>query len=168
MILAISPPGADFSEPVTQACLRAAGAFYMLDTGLAQSRHFPAINWTQSYSLLGSKAADYFRQQVDKRWTDLQRCCQDIMQQEDALREVVEVVGMEGLQDRDRLLMSVADRVRRDFLCQNSFSADAFSSPQQTVQLITSILDRYDHALKRLEDGVLLSDILQGESDAAG
>jgi len=168
MILAISPPGADFSEPVTQACLRAAGAFYMLDTGLAQSRHFPAINWTQSYSLLGSKAADYFRQQVDKRWTDLQRCCQDIMQQEDALREVVEVVGMEGLQDRDRLLMSVADRVRRDFLCQNSFSADAFSSPQQTVQLITSILDRYDQALKRLEDGVLLSDILQGESDAAG
>ncbi|MDT8419611.1 MAG: V-type ATP synthase subunit A [Desulfuromonadales bacterium] len=168
MILAISPPGADFSEPVTQACLRAAGAFYMLDTGLAHSRHFPAINWTQSYSLLGSKAADYFRQQVDDRWPDLQRRCQDIMQQEDALREVVEVVGMEGLQDRDRLLMSAADRVRRDFLCQNSFSEDAFSSPQQTVRLIQSILDSYDLALKRLEDGELLSDILRGVSDAAG
>lgn len=168
MILAVSPPGADFSEPVTQACLRSAGAFYLLDTSLAHSRHFPAINWTQSYSVFGDKGADYFCRQVDERWPELQRSCRDIMQQEDALREVVEVVGMEGLQDRDRLLVYIAERVRRDFLCQNSFSDDAFSTPQQTVQRIEAITDDYDRALQRLEEGELLSEILQGASDASG
>jgi V/A-type H+-transporting ATPase subunit A len=168
MILAVSPPGADFSEPVTQACLRSAGAFYMLDTSLAHSRHFPAINWTQSYSMFGSKGSDYFCRHVDERWAELQRRCRDIMQQEDALREVVEVVGMEGLQDRDRLLVYVAERVRRDFLSQNSFSEDAFSTPQQTIQRIETIVDNYDQALQRLTQGELLSEILQGVSDASG
>lgn len=168
MILAVSPPGADFSEPVTQACLRSAGAFYMLDTSLAHSRHFPAINWTQSFSMFGSQGTDYFCHHVDERWAELQRRCRDIMQQEDALREVVEVVGMEGLQDRDRLLVYVAERVRRDFLSQNSFSEDAFSTPQQTIQRIETIVDNYDQALQRLTQGELLSEILQGVSDASG
>ena len=168
MILAVSPPGADFSEPVTQACLRSAGAFYMLDTELAHSRHFPAINWTQSYSMFGGKGENYFSRCVDERWPELQSRCRDIMQQEDALREVVEVVGMEGLQDPDRLLVYAAERVRRDFLSQNSFSEDAFSSPRQTLKRIEAIIDDYDQNLQRLQQGELLSDILQGVSDATG
>lgn len=168
MILAVSPPGADFSEPVTQACLRSAGAFYLLDTDLAHSRHFPAINWTQSYSLFGKKGSEFFRRQVAENWPQLQSRCREILQQEEALREVVEVVGMEGLQDRDRLLMHAAERVRRDFLCQNSFSADAFSSPQQTLERIKAIVSHYDRALQQLDEGQLLSEILKGPSDAAG
>ncbi len=168
MILAVSPPGADFSEPVTQACLRSAGAFYLLDTNLAHSRHFPAINWTQSYSLFAKKGTGFFREQVAENWPQLQRRCREILQQEDALREVVEVVGMEGLQDRDRLLMYAAERVRRDFLSQNSFSEDAFSSPQQTVELIDRIISNYDQSLQQLDEGRLLSEILKGSCDAAG
>ena len=84
------------------------------------------------------------------------------------MREVVEVVGMEGLQEPDRLLMFSAERVQRDFLCQNSFSADAFSAPQQTAQRIAGIIGNYDQALLRLEQGELLSDILAGGGDAAG
>ena len=168
MILAVSPPGADFSEPVTQACLRAAGAFYLLDTALAHSRHYPAIHWTQSYSLFGAKGSDYFRREIDADWPELQRRCRDILQQEDALREVVEVVGMEGLQDQDRLLMYAAERVRRDFLSQNSFSDDAYSAPPQTAQRIAEILDNYAQALTRLQAGELLLDILKGADDAPG
>jgi V/A-type H+-transporting ATPase subunit A len=168
MILAVSPPGGDFSEPVTQACLRAAGAFYMLDTSLAHSRHFPAIHWGQSYSLFAKQGAEYFQREIDKNWTDLQHRCRDILQQEESLREVVEVIGMEGLQDQDRLLMHAAERVRRDFLSQNSFSEDAFSSPQQTAQLITGILEDYTRAVQRLKEGELLSEILKGEQDATG
>lgn len=168
MILAVSPPGADFSEPVTQACLRAAGAFYLLDTRLAHSRHFPAINWTQSYSLFAGRAADYFQQQVDPRWSELQSRCREILQQEESLREVVEVVGMEGLQDRDRLLMVAAEQLRRDFLCQNSFSDDAYSTPQQTLERIAEIVGVYDLTLEKLAAGEALSEILKGLEHASG
>jgi len=152
MLLAVSPPGADFSEPVTQSCLRVAGAYYLLDTSLAHGRHFPAINWVQSYSLSGQKAAAYFQEKVDQRWLDMQHRCRDILQQEEALREVAEVVGMEGLQDRDRILMKAAEKIRRDFLCQNSFTEDAFSSPEQTFNKIASIVADYDQALSGLDE----------------
>lgn len=168
MVLAISPPGADFSEPVTQACLRSASAFYMLDTLLAHGRHFPAINWTQSYSLLDRRATEFFSKEIAADWSELQQRCRDILQQEEALREVVEVIGMEGLQDRDRLLIHAAERVRRDFLCQNSFSSDAYSSPAQTRERIAGIVDEYDHGLQRLKQGGLLHEVLKGPENAPG
>ncbi|HEX9779321.1 MAG TPA: V-type ATP synthase subunit A [Geopsychrobacteraceae bacterium] len=168
MLLAVSPPGADFSEPVTQSCLRVAGAYYMLDTTLAHGRHFPAINWVQSYSLAGPKAADFFKEQVDERWPELQRRCRDILQQEEALREVAEVVGMEGLQDRDRLLMKAAERIRRDFLRQNSFTEDAFSSPEQTFGTIDAIVADYQKALAERDEKERADDAEQGGGDAPG
>jgi V/A-type H+-transporting ATPase subunit A len=168
MILAVSPPGADFSEPVTQACLRSAGAFYLLDTTLAHSRHFPALNWVHSYSLFDAAGADYFAEQLDPEWPQMQQRCRDILQQEESLREVVEVVGMEGLQERDRLLMSTAEQVRRDFLCQNSFSDDAFSSPRQTLDRISTIVTKYDRALAEMERGEELDKSLKGATDATG
>jgi V/A-type H+-transporting ATPase subunit A len=168
MLLAVSPPGADFSEPVTQSCLRVAGAYYMLDTTLAHGRHFPAINWVQSYSLAGPKAADFFKEQVDERWPELQRRCRDILQQEEALREVAEVVGMEGLQDRDRLLMKAAERIRRDFLRQNSFTEDAFSSPEQTFGTIDAIVADYQQALAERDEKERADDAEQGGGDAPG
>ncbi len=166
MILAVSPPGGDFAEPVTQACLRVAGAFYMLDTRLAHRRHFPAINWKQSYSLYGGVAKDHF---VGKHphWTELQARCTDILQREDALREVAEVVGMEGLQDRDRLLMRTAEQIRLDFLCQNSFTDDAYATPDMTIVHIARLIAEHDQILSALDQGKILDELLKEIKDAA-
>jgi V/A-type H+-transporting ATPase subunit A len=165
MILAVSPPGADFSEPVTQSCLRVAGTLWMLDTHLAHRRHFPAVDWTQSYSLYSSHAASHFTD-LHTGWEDVQARCRDLLQREETLREVAEVVGMEGLQERDRLLMEMAERIRLDFLCQNSFTDDAFSSPQDTVDRITTLIDEYDRALSHLDQGKTLEEALREAADA--
>jgi V/A-type H+-transporting ATPase subunit A len=165
MILAVSPPGADFAEPVTQACLRVAGALYMLDTQLAHRRHFPAINWTQSYSLYSDTAMAHFTEQHGE-WAALQARCRDLLQREEALREVAEVVGMEGLQDTDRLTMRSAEKIRLDFLCQNSFTDDAYTTPQNTVEQIAALIAEHDRIVNGLEGGALLDDLLQEVADA--
>jgi V/A-type H+-transporting ATPase subunit A len=165
MILAVSPPGADFAEPVTQACLRVCGALYMLDTQLAHRRHFPAINWTQSFSLYSDTAMAHFIEE-HVEWAKLQARCRDILQQEDALREVAEVVGMEGLQDGDRLLMRTAEKIRLDFLCQNSFTEDAFAAPKSTIESISMLVAEHDELSAALDDGALLDDLLKEAADA--
>jgi V/A-type H+-transporting ATPase subunit A len=165
MILAVSPPGADFAEPVTQACLRVAGALYMLDTQLAHRRHFPAINWTQSFSLYSDTALAHFSEQHGE-WAKLQARCRDLLQREDALREVAEVVGMEGLQDGDRLLMRTAEKIRLDFLCQNSFTEDAYTSPESTIEHIAALIEEHDRLAAALDGGALLDDLLKEAADA--
>jgi len=167
MILAVSPPGADFAEPVTQACLRVAGALYMLDTQLAHRRHFPAINWTHSYSLYSDTAMAHFTEQHGE-WARLQSRCRDILQREEALREVAEVVGMEGLQDADRLLMRTAEKIRLDFLCQNSFTDDAYATPQNTLEQITTLIAEHERINTGLKEGALLDDLLMEDTDASG
>jgi V/A-type H+-transporting ATPase subunit A len=152
MILSVSPPGGDFTEPVTQACLRAAGALYLLDTALAHRRHFPAIHWSRSYSLYAAELAGYFAQ-IDRRWGEWQRQCRELLQREEELRQVAEVVGSEGLQDADRLLMQAAERVRQEFLGQNAYTDDAFCPPQQTAEKIREILEGYAAGQKKLEKG---------------
>jgi V/A-type H+-transporting ATPase subunit A len=142
-----------------------AGALYMLDTNLAHRRHFPAINWTQSFSLYSDTAMAHFIEQHSE-WAVLQARCRDILQREDALREVAEVVGMEGLQDNDRLLMCTAEKIRLDFLCQNSFSDDAYTTPQNTVAQITTLVAEHDRIAAALNDGALLDDLLKEAADA--
>lgn len=143
MILSVSPPGGDFTEPVTQACLRTAGSFLMLDTALAHSRHFPAINWFQSYSLYAKDLAGHFGRKVDPQWEALVCDCKSLLQEEQSLREVAEIVGSEGLQDSDRLLMKTAERIRYEFLSQNAYSEDAFSPPEKTFESIKGLIDQY-------------------------
>jgi V/A-type H+-transporting ATPase subunit A len=143
MILSVSPPGGDFTEPVTQALLRTAGAFLMLDTTLANSRHFPAINWTQSYSLYQNILEPYFRNKVSKDWTILRSQCREIMHKEESLKEIMEIVGIEGLQEKDRLVMRVAEKIRGSFLAQNAYSDDAFSDSRQTLAIIQSLTKEY-------------------------
>lgn len=162
MILAVSPPGADFAEPVTQACLRVAGAFYLLDTRLAHRRHFPAINWTQSYSHHAGQAAACFAASHPD-WLAARDRCRELLQREEALREVAEVVGMEGLQERDRLLMRTAERLRLEFLCQNSFTDDAYSEPAATLARLTTILAEHDRIATRLDGGLTYSEALARE-----
>ncbi len=163
MIISVSPPGGDFTEPVTQACLRMAGTFLMLDTSLANRRHFPAVNWFQSYSLYEKDIAGHFRELVSPRWEELKTRTRRLLQSEEALREVAEIVGMEGLQDKDRLLMKVAERTRLRFLAQNAYTEDAFSSPEKTFAFIEEILAFYDRAAERLEQGEFLDEILKTE-----
>ena len=162
MVLSVSPPGGDLTEPVTQACLRSAGAFFMLDTSLAHRRHFPAINWSQSYSLYESGLSGYFIDQISPRWEELRQRCKEVLRKESSLAEIADIIGIEGLQDNDRLLMRAAERIRLEFLCQNAYTEDAFSSPDKTVSLLAKIMEFYDSAAARLREGVPLDEILKG------
>jgi len=143
MILSVSPPGGDFTEPVTQALLRTAGAFLMLDTTLANSRHFPAINWMQSFSLYQNILEPYFRNKVSEDWEILRTRCREIMRKEESLKEIMEIVGIEGLQEKDRLVMRVAEKIRGDFLAQNAYTDDAFCDPRRTLDIIQSFTKEY-------------------------
>jgi len=160
MILSVSPPGGDFTEPVTQALLRTTGAYLMLDSTLAHSRHFPAINWTQSYSLYEEVLSPYFCEKISTQWEKIRYCCRDVLRQEEALKEVVEIIGMEGLQVRDRLLMTVAERIRTRFLTQNTYTDDAFSAPEQAFKLIKKIIEEYKLAQTKIEEGAGIDDVI--------
>jgi len=160
LMLSVSPPGGDFTEPVTQACLRTTGSFFMLDTALAHRRHFPAIDWFQSFSLYEEDVASHFDKQIAADWSELRQQTRTVLQQEERLREVSEIVGTESLQDADRLLMKVAEDIRRDFLAQNAYTDDAFSPPEKTHQKIAGILELYRGAKQRLEQGERLDAVL--------
>ena len=160
VLLSISPPGGDFTEPVTQACLRNTGAFFMLDTALAHRRHFPAIHWFQSFSLYEADVATHLDREVASDWSTLRGETRAVLLREESLREVAEIVGSEGLQDADRLLMRTAERVRREFLAQNAYTGDAFSTPSQTHGRIRGILEDHRQAGERLARGERLDDVL--------
>jgi len=166
MILSVSPPGGDFTEPVTQACLRTTGTFLMLDTALAHRRHYPAINWFQSYSLYATELAGYFREIVSPEWETQQQRCREVLQKEETLREVSEIVGAEGLQDSDRLLMLIADKIRTEFLSQNAYGEDAFSPPEKTFASISGIFAYYDRMLGKIAQGLSLDEALTQEGGA--
>ncbi|CAH2032126.1 V-type ATP synthase subunit A [Trichlorobacter ammonificans] len=168
MILSVSPPGGDFTEPVTQACLRTAGAFLMLDAALAHRRHFPAVNWFQSYSLYEQAMEQHFARSVSAGWVEARRGCRGLLQREEALREVAEIVGHEGMQEQDRLILHSAERIRQEFLCQGAYGEDAFSPPSRTVALIDAILADHRRIEQRLAAGETLDAALEkGGGDAA-
>jgi V/A-type H+/Na+-transporting ATPase subunit A len=162
VMLSISPPGGDFTEPVTQACLRNTGAFFMLDTALAHRRHFPAIHWFQSFSLYEADLAAHLDKQVAADWSALRKETHVLLQKEESLREVAEIVGTEGLQDADRLLIKTTEGIRRKFLAQNAYTDDAFSTPEQTCQLIRQMIEAHRGASARLEKGEHLEQVLGG------
>ncbi len=169
MILSVSPPGGDFTEPVTQACLRTAGAFLMLDSSLAHRRHFPAVNWFQSYSLYERAMEQHFSRTVAAGWAEARQRCRTLLQREEALREVAEIVGLEGMQEQDRLILHSAERIRLEFLCQNAYSEDAFSAPVRIMTMIDGILDGHERLAQRLAAGDTLEAALAkgGGEDAS-
>ena len=142
LLLSVSPAGGDFTEPVTQACLRTTGALLMLDTNLAHRRHFPAIDWFRSFSLYDAGVSAHFDRAVAADWSARRQQVRTLLQQEARLREVAEIVGTEGLQAADRRVMEIAEQIRRSFLAQNAFTEDAFSTPHETYRRITGILDQ--------------------------
>jgi V/A-type H+-transporting ATPase subunit A len=122
VVSAISPPGGDFSEPVTQCSMRVAGTLWALDSDLAHRRHFPAINWKRSYSLYMASLEDYYRRTVAPDWADLRKQMMALLQQEEDLQEIVQLVGVDALQDPQRVTLELGRIFRDDFLRQHAFS----------------------------------------------
>jgi len=136
IIGAISPPGGDFSEPVTQAALRVSGALWALDPSLAHQRHFPAVDWETSYSLYADALAPWFAREVGADWAELRRTLMALLQRERELRDIAALVGPEALEDRDRLTLAVASVVREVILRQNAYHAvDCASTLKRTHAL---------------------------------
>lgn len=147
VIGAVSPPGGDFSEPVTQNTLRVTKVFWALDAKLAYKRHFPAINWLQSYTLYADNLQGWFNKEVAEDFSENRERAQNILQDESKLEEIVRLVGMDALSPKEQLTMEIARMIREDFLFQNGFDpVDAYSSLNKQYRLLNSILTFMDEA----------------------
>lgn len=154
LITAVSPPGGDFSEPVTQASLRVAGGVWALDSQLANQRHYPAVDWETSYSLYEEQTGEWFAEEVAADWPEVRRDALELLDRERDLREIVNLVGPESLEDHDRLLLEVARMLRELVLAQNAFDPiDAYSPPEKTHLLTSLILDYREEAAAVLREG---------------
>ncbi len=154
LISAISPPGGDFSEPVTQASLRVAGTLWALDPALAHQRQFPAVDWETSYSLHADALAPWFARSAGTDWPEIRRGTLELMQRDRQLREIASLVGPEALQDRDRLLLEAARVVRETVLGQSAFDPnDAYSPLEKTYRLAALAHALYRAGLEALDRG---------------
>jgi V/A-type H+-transporting ATPase subunit A len=158
---AVSPPGGDFSEPVTQNTLRVVKNFWALDSDLAEKRHFPSINWDDSYSGYSDKLAGYFQEEVEDDWPQKIQRARDLLQKDGDLQETVQLVGKDALPDRERLTLEIATMVKEFFLQQNAFHpVDQYSSPEKTYHILDLILEWGDSAYEALEDGAVVQEIV--------
>jgi len=155
VVSAVSPPGGDFSEPVTQASQRIAGALWALDPALAHARHFPAVDWKRSYSLYLDALDGWFRSQAGEDWPDLRRDLMALLQREEQLQEIVQMVGIDALQDPERVLLSVSRMVREEFLRQSAFSEnDASCPPRKAYWMLKAFLAFLSLCRDLLKQGV--------------
>ncbi len=157
---AVSPQGGDISEPVTQATLRIVKVFWGLDASLAYRRHFPAINWLNSYSLYRDRLSGWFSQNVSKAWMDYTARCLKTLQIEADLQEIVKLVGMDALSPSDRLTLDVAQSIREDFLQQNAFlDIDSYTPLDKQCGILEMIFTYEDRARKAIDAGADIEDI---------
>jgi len=164
VIGAVSPPGGDLSEPVSQATLRIVKVFWSLDYALSYRRHFPAINWLNSYSLYQSKIDEWMDNNVDPQFSANRIKAMNLLQDETGLLEIVRLVGRDSLSEEDQLKLEAAKSIREDFLQQNAFhDVDTFCSLQKQNKMLKLILNFYDQAKRALEQGVYLKEILNLE-----
>lgn len=154
VIGAVSPPGGDISEPVSQATLRIVKVFWGLDSALAYKRHFPAINWLTSYSLYADSLGSWFNDNVSEEWTSLRARLMALLSDEASLDEIVKLVGMDALSPTDRLKMETARSIREDFLHQLAFhEVDTYSSLRKQYLMMKLVLHFYDGSLDALKKG---------------
>lgn len=152
---AVSPPGGDMSDPVVQATLRIVKVFWRLDSALAYKRHFPAINWIQSYSLYADNVVEYLDDQIESDWSKHRTEALSVLSEESRLEEIVRLVGMDSLSFEDRLKMDVAQSIREDFLHQNSFhEIDTYTSLEKQYRLLSLIMHYYELAKEAGRRGV--------------
>jgi len=157
---AVSPPGGDLSEPVTQATLRIVKVFWGLDSALAYRRHFPAINWLQSYSLYLDRLGDWFTEQVAPDWHNLRIEAMRILQEEAELNEIVRLVGFDALSIKDRFTLEVAKTIREDYLHQNAFhEIDTYTSIHKQYRMLKAILLFYHEGQRALSEGAMFKEI---------
>lgn len=160
VIGAVSPPGGDMSEPVTQATLRIVKVFWGLDYDLSYQRHFPAINWLTSYSLYQDKMDKFIDENVDEDFSTMRKRAMSLLQQESGLLEVVRLVGRDALSDDDKLKLNVTKSIREDYLQQNAFhDVDTYCSLIKQDKMLDLILYNYDKCLEALSKGVEIKDI---------
>ena len=154
VIGAVSPPGGDLSEPVTQNTLRTTNVFWSLDDELANARHFPSIDWLSSYSLYTEDLSDYLKKEVGKEFIENRKEAMRILSKEEELEEIVRLVGFEALSGNDKLVMETAKLLREDFLMQNAFDdIDTYSSLKKQSDMLDAIMSFYHKGEKMLEDG---------------
>jgi V/A-type H+/Na+-transporting ATPase subunit A len=157
---AVSPSGADFTEPVTTHTIRFIKTFWALDTRLAYSRHYPSINWMQSYSGYLEDVAKWWKQNVSEEWYNLRAESYHILQREDTLKEIVRLLGPEALPDEEKLVLEVARMIKIGILQQNSFDkVDTYCSPQKQLKQVSLMVQFYKNAQRVLKEGVSLIDI---------
>ena len=162
-ISAVSPSGGDISEPVTQNTLRVVKVFWGLDSILAQQRHFPSIDWLQSYSLYLSEVGEYLDQQLQVDWSGLVTEAMRILQKESELNEIVRLVGVDSLSGRDQLTLETSKQLREDYLQQNAFDdVDTFTSREKQYQMLKTIVLFHEEGQKALELGAYLPEIMAG------
>src|ERR687897_1507316 len=157
---AVSPSGADFTEPVTTHTIRFIKTFWALDTRLAYSRHYPSINWMQSYSGYLEDVSKWWTENISSEWYKLRADPYDLLQREDTLKEIVRLLGPEALPDEEKLVLEVARMVKIGILQQNSFDkVDTYNSPEKQLKLVKLMVKFYNESLKSLKVGTSLADI---------
>ncbi|MCI5997194.1 MAG: V-type ATP synthase subunit A [Peptoniphilaceae bacterium] len=162
VIGAVSPPGGDISEPVSQATLRIVKVFWGLDYALSYRRHFPAINWLNSYSLYQHKMDKFMDENIDRKFSEYRIQSMALLQEESNLQEVVRLVGRDSLSEADQLKLEVAKSLREDFLQQNAFhEVDTYCSLPKQFRMLKVILGFYAEAKKALDAGIYLDEILK-------
>jgi len=162
VIGAVSPPGGDISEPVSQATLRIVKVFWGLDSALAYKRHFPAINWLNSYSLYLDNLKGWFDQSVSPQWMQLRQKLMGLLQEESELEEIVKMVGMDALSAGDRLKMEAARSIREDFLHQNSYhEIDTYTSLNKQLLMMKLVLAYYEESKAALDQGSDINALLK-------
>lgn len=163
---AVSPPGGDISEPVTQNTLRIVKVFWGLDAGLAQRRHFPSINWLNSYSLYSDEVGQYIDQTQQVDWAAKVTKAMNLLQEESELEEIVRLVGVDSLSPKDRMTLNTARMIREDFLQQNAFDeVDTYTSFAKQYAMLTNILRFHEVAQESLVLGAYFHEIMSGTVD---
>ncbi|WMJ79209.1 V-type ATP synthase subunit A [Clostridium sp. MB40-C1] len=158
---AVSPPGGDLSEPVTQSTLRIVKVFWGLDAQLAYRRHFPAINWLNSYSLYLEKIGNWMNENISEDWVELRTSAMTLLQEEANLQEIVRLVGIDALSEKDRLKLEVSKSIREDYLMQNAFhDIDTYASLGKQYKMLKLVLAFGEEANRALKAGVYLNKII--------
>ncbi|WP_436345625.1 ATP synthase subunit A [Natronorubrum sp. FCH18a] len=162
---AVSPPGGDFSEPVTQNTLRIVKTFWALDADLAERRHFPSINWNESYSLYRQQLDPWFRDNVAEDWPEVRQWAIDVLDEEAELQEIVQLVGKDALPEDQQLTLEVARYLREAWLQQNAFhDVDTYCDPKKTYRMLQAIRTFNDEAFEALEAGVPVEEIQEADA----
>ena len=157
---AVSPSGADFTEPVTTHTIRFIKTFWALDTRLAYSRHYPSINWMQSYSGYLEDVSKWWTDNISPNWYNLRAESYNILQREDTLKEIVRLLGPEALPDEEKLILEMARMIKIGILQQNSFDKiDTYCGPEKQLKLVKLMVKFYNESLKSLKENIPLSDI---------